>query len=258
MLPSFQSVPLTFKKGKGTKIWDIDGNEYLDFILAMGPLIHGHAHPALIKAASEQLEKGTMFAVLHDLEVDLAEKVCEMTSMDMVRFSNSGAEATQAAIRLARGYTGKKKIIKFEGAYHGGHDYVLAGTGGTPPMGPDSALYTIPASWGIPEETLANTILVRWNDFNALKKVVSRHANEIAAMITEPILMNLGTILPEEGFLETMRELCTANDMVHTRRGHQRLSARERRGAGIFQEQGRHCDLRQSAWRRFSDFCSRR
>ncbi len=212
--PVFDPYPLTFKKGKGTKIWDIDGNEYLDFILAMGPLIHGHAHPALIKAASEQLEKGTMFAVLHDLEVDLAEKVCEMTSMDMVRFSNSGAEATQAAIRLARGYTGKKKIIKFEGAYHGGHDYVLAGTGGTPPMGPDSALYTIPASWGIPEETLANTILVRWNDFNALKKVVSRHANEIAAIITEPILMNLGTILPEEGFLETMRELCTANDMV--------------------------------------------
>jgi len=212
--PVFDPYPLTFKKGKGTKIWDIDGNEYLDFILAMGPLIHGHAHPALIKAVTEQLEKGTMFAVLHDLEVDLAEKVCEMTSLDMVRFSNSGAEATQAAIRLARGYTGKKKIIKFEGAYHGGHDYVLAGTGGTPPMGPSTSLYTIPASWGIPEETLANTILVRWNDFGALKKVVNRHANEIAAIITEPILMNLGTILPDEGFLESMRELCTANDIV--------------------------------------------
>lgn len=212
--PVFDPYPLTFKRGKGTKIWDIDNNEYLDFILAMGPLIHGHAHPALIAAVAEQLEKGTMFAVLHDREVDLAEKVCQMTSNDMVRFSNSGAEATQAAIRLARGYTGKKKIIKFEGAYHGGHDYVLAGTGGTPPMGPDSSLFVIPASWGIPQETLSNTILVRWNDVKALEKVVKRNSNDIAAIITEPVLMNLGTVPPEEGFLETMRELCSANDIV--------------------------------------------
>jgi glutamate-1-semialdehyde 2,1-aminomutase len=211
--PVFDPYPLTFKKGLGTKIWDIDGNEYLDFILAMGPLIHGHAHPALIRAVYEQMQRGTMFAVLHDQEVDLAEKVCEMTSQDMVRFSNSGAEATQAAIRLARGYTGKNKIIKFEGAYHGGHDYVLVGNG-TPPLGPSTSLFRIPTSWGIPEDTLRNTLIVRWNDVNALKKVVKRNANDVAAIITEPILMNLGTVLPEEGFLETMRELCTANDIV--------------------------------------------
>lgn len=212
--PVFDPYPLTFKRGSGTRIWDVDGNEYIDFILAMGPLILGHAHPALVRAASEQLQKGTMFAVLHELEVDLAEKVCEMTSHDMVRFSNSGAEATQAAIRLARGYTGKNKIVKFEGAYHGGHDYVLVGTGGTPPMGPPSSLYKIPASWGIPEDTLRNTLLVPWNDVSALERVVKRHADDIAAIITEPILMNIGTVLPEDGFLETIRDLCSANDIV--------------------------------------------
>ncbi len=209
--PVFDPYPLTFERGKGARIWDADENEYLDFILAMGPLIHGHAHPALVKAVQEQAEKGTMFAVLHSKEVDLAEKVVEMTKLDMVRFSNSGAEATQTAIRLARGYTGKKKIIKFEGAYHGGHDYVLVGSGGN---GPPTSLFKIPSSWGIPEETLANTLLVRWNDFNALEKTVKRHANEIAAIITEPVLMNLGTVLPEEGFLQTIQELCNANDIV--------------------------------------------
>lgn len=211
--PVFDPYPLTFQRGKGTKIWDIDGNEYLDFILAMGPLIHGHAHPALISAVSDQLQRGTMFAVLHDLEVDVAEKVCRMTGNDMVRFSNSGAEATMAAIRLARGYTGKKKIIKFEGAYHGGHDYVLAASG-TSPTGIDSALFTVPSSWGIPEETLSNTLVVRWNDPQALKNVVKRNSNDIAAIITEPILMNLGTVLPDEGFLQTIRELCSSNDIV--------------------------------------------
>jgi glutamate-1-semialdehyde 2,1-aminomutase len=212
--PVFDPYPLSFERGKGTKIWDVDGNEYLDYVLAMGPLIHGHAHPALMKAVREQLELGTMFAALHEKEVDLAELVCKMTGFDMVRFSSGGAEVTQTAIRLARGYTGKEKIIKFEGAYHGGYDYVLFGTGGAPPLGPPTALYRIPASWGIPKATAKNTILLRWNDVESLKKVVRRHAGEIAAIITEPVLMNIGTVLPEAGFLETIRELCTANDIV--------------------------------------------
>jgi glutamate-1-semialdehyde 2,1-aminomutase len=212
--PVFDPYPLAFHRGKGPRIWDVDGNEYLDYVLAMGPLIHGHAHPALTRAAREQLDLGTMFAVLHSKEVDLAELVCEMTGFGMVRFSNSGAEATQTAIRLARGYTGKNKIIKFEGAYHGGYDYVLYGTGGAPPLGPPGALYRIPASWGIPEETAQNTILVRWNDVTSLRKVVKRHANEIAAIITEPVLMNIGTVPPEDGWLETIRDLCTANEIV--------------------------------------------
>jgi glutamate-1-semialdehyde 2,1-aminomutase len=212
--PVFDPYPLAFERGKGSRIWDVDGNDYLDFVLAMGPLIHGHAHPALMKAAKDQLNLGTMFAALHDKEVELAELVCEMTGFDMVRFSNSGAEATQTAIRLARGYTGREKIVKFEGAYHGGYDYVLFGTGGAPPLGPPGRLYKIPASWGIPEATGRNTILVRWNDFASLKKVVKHHANEIAAIISEPVLMNIGTVLPEDGWLETIIELCSANDII--------------------------------------------
>jgi glutamate-1-semialdehyde 2,1-aminomutase len=206
--PVFTPYPLGFEKGEGSRVWDLDGNRYLDFVLAMGPLIHGHAHPKLIKAVRDQLEKGTMFAALHDKEVDLAEKVCEMTGMDMVRFSNSGAEATQTAVRLARGHTGKDKIIKFEGAYHGGHDYVLFGNGALPMTGPPTAMFRTPGSWGIPEETAKNTLLVRWNDADSLEKVVKRNADDLAAIISEPVLMNIGTVPPEEGFLQLMRSLC--------------------------------------------------
>jgi len=212
--PIFNPYPLGFERGKGSKIWDLDGNEYLDFVLAMGPLIHGHAHPKLIAAVREQLGKGTMFAVLHDKEVDLAEKVCKMTGMDMVRFSNSGAEVTQTAIRLARGHTGKNKIIKFEGSYHGGHDYVLLGGGTVPNAGPPTSMFRNPASWGIPEDSLKNTLLVKWNDADSLRKVVKRHSDDLAGIISEPVLMNIGTVPPEEGFLELIRELCDKNDAL--------------------------------------------
>jgi glutamate-1-semialdehyde 2,1-aminomutase len=211
--PVFTPYPLGFERGKGTRIWDLDGNGYLDFVLAMGPLIHGHAHPRLVEAVEEQLRRGTMFAALHDKEVALAEKVCQMTSMDMVRFSNSGAEATQTAVRLARGCTGKNKIIRFEGAYHGGHDSVLYGGGGTN-TGPPSAMYRTPASWGIPEETAKNTLVVRWNDADSLEKVVQRNSDDLAAIISEAVLMNIGTVPPEEGFLKLMRDLCDEHDML--------------------------------------------
>jgi glutamate-1-semialdehyde 2,1-aminomutase len=212
--PIFTPYPLGFERGKGSRLWDLDGNEYLDFVLAMGPLIHGHAHPKLIAAVREQLEKGTMFAVLHDKEVDLAEKVCSMTGMDMVRFSNSGAEATMTAIRLARGHTGKNKIIKFEGSYHGGNDYVLVGGGALPNVGPPTSMVRTPASWGIPEDATKNTLVVRWNDADSLKKVVKRNSNDLAGIISEPVLMNIGTVPPEEGFLELIRDLCDKNDAM--------------------------------------------
>jgi glutamate-1-semialdehyde 2,1-aminomutase len=212
--PIFNPYPLGFERGKGSRIWDLDGNEYLDYVLAMGPLIHGHAHPKLIEAVREQLEKGTMFAVLHDKEIDLAEKVCRMTGMDMVRFSNSGAEATMTAVRLARGHTGKNKIIKFEGAYHGGNDYFLFGGGATACAGSPTSMSKTPSSWGIPEETAKNTLLVKWNDAESLEKVVRRNSNDLAAIISEPVLMNIGTVPPEEGFLELIRELCDKNDAL--------------------------------------------
>lgn len=213
--PVFDPYPLTFESGKGSKIWDADGNQYIDFILSMGPCILGHCHPKLMEAVRAQLEKGTAFAVLNETEVKLAEKVCEIVpNADMVRFSNSGTEATMHAIRIARGYTGKDKIIKFEGCYHGAHDYVLLGGLGTPSLGSSIAPFKIAATWGIPEETARTVILLPWNDLSVVEKTLKRRAHEIAAIITEPILMNIGTVLPEKGYLKGLQELCEKYDVV--------------------------------------------
>jgi len=213
--PVFDPYPLTFERGKGSKIWDTDGNQYIDFILSMGPCILGHCHPKLMEAVRAQLEKGTAFAVLNETEVKLAEKVCEIVpNADMVRFSNSGTEATMHAIRIARGHTGKDKIIKFEGCYHGAHDYVLMGGLGTPSLGSSIAPFKIAATWGIPEDTARTVILLPWNDLSVVEKTLKRRAHEIAAIITEPILMNIGTVLPEEGYLKGLQELCEKYDVV--------------------------------------------
>jgi len=213
--PVFDPYPLTFERGKGSKIWDADGNEYLDFILSMGPCILGHCHPKVMDAARAQLDKGTAFAVLNETEVKLAEKICEIVpNADMVRFSNSGAEATMHAIRIARGYTAKDKIIKFEGCYHGAHDYVLMGGLGTPPMGSPLAPLKITSTWGIPDDTLRTVILLPWNDLSVVEKTLRRRAHEIAAIITEPVLMNIGTVPPDNGYLRGLQELCEQYDVV--------------------------------------------
>ncbi len=213
--PIFDPYPLAFERGQGAQVWDIDGNEYLDFILAMGPLIHGHCHPKLMEAAADQLTKGTMFALLHEKEVDLAEKVQKMVpNADMVRFSSTGAEATSNAMRIARGVTGKDKIIKFEGAYHGSHDYVLTGGLGYPSLGPSISPTKIPASWGIPDEVLDTMIVLPWNDLDVVEKTLKRRAHEIAAIITEPVLMNIGCVTPNEGYLKGLEQLCDQYDVV--------------------------------------------
>jgi glutamate-1-semialdehyde 2,1-aminomutase len=213
--PIFDPYPLEFVKGEGVKLWDRDGNQYIDFILAMGPCILGHCHPKMIAAVKEQLDKITMHAVSCETEVKLAEKVHEMVpNADMVRFMNSGAEATMHAIRFARAYTGKDKIVKFEGCYHGTHDYVLITALGAPPLGMENAPYRSPATAGIPEDTLKTVIILPWNNLEVLEKTIKRRANEIAAVITEPVLMNIGTVLPKEGYLKGIQELCEENDIV--------------------------------------------
>ncbi|MDG6926188.1 MAG: glutamate-1-semialdehyde 2,1-aminomutase [Nitrososphaerota archaeon] len=213
--PVFDPYPLTFEKGRGSHIWDADGNEYIDFILSMGPCILGHCHPTLMKAAADQLKKGTAFAVLNENEVKLAELVCKIVpNAEMVRFSNSGAEATMSAIRFARAYTGKTKIIKFEGAYHGAYDQVMVGFGGVQPVGPAMARVNTPVSWGVPEEVLSTVIQLPWNDLSVVEKTLKRRSHEIAAIITEPVLMNIGTVLPEEGYLNGLQELCHKYDVV--------------------------------------------
>jgi glutamate-1-semialdehyde 2,1-aminomutase len=204
-------------RGSGSRIWDVDGNEYVDYKLALGPLILGHCPPRVIAAVTKQLLEGTMFGTLTEKEVEVAEKIREVVPCaEMVKFATTGAEATQYAIRLARAYTGRDKILKFEGHYHGSHDYVLTNTSSTPvaALGSPRGSYVIPGSWGIPQETLRTVISIPWNDPVALEKTIRDHAHELAAVITEPVMMNVGTVPPEDGYLQRIRELTEANQIV--------------------------------------------
>jgi len=215
--PIFDPYPLAMTRGKGSRIWDLDGNSYIDYKLALGPLILGHCPPRIIEAVSKQLQEGTMFGTLTEREVEAAEKIRRaVPSAEMVKFASTGTEATQLAIRLARAFTGRPKILKFEGHYHGSHDYVLANTASTPiaALGSRTQPYIIPGSWGIPDETLHTIVSIPWNDSAILERTLRDHAHELAAVITEPIMMNVGTVLPQEGYLQRMRELTEQYQIV--------------------------------------------
>jgi glutamate-1-semialdehyde 2,1-aminomutase len=199
---AFQPYPFFVKNAKGSCFFDVDGKEYTDYCLAYGPLILGHVHPKVIEAVRTQLENGTLYGTPSEEEVELAELINKIVpSAEMVRLVSTGGEATMSAIRAARGFTGKKKIIKFEGCYHGAHDYVLvkAGSGAT--------TFGMPTSLGIPEETTRNTIVVPFNDSKRFEEAVKENKDALAAVIVEPVIGNIGTVLPREGFLETLREI---------------------------------------------------
>lgn len=199
---AFQPYPFFTEHAKGSHLFDVDGKEYIDYCLAYGPLILGHTPPKIIDAVTAQLENGSLFGTPTEKEVELAEFICEIVpSAEMVRLVSTGGEATMSAIRAARGYTGKKKILKFEGCYHGAHDYVLvkAGSGAT--------TFGMPTSLGIPEETSRNTIVVPFNDTEEFEKAVKENKDNLAAVIVEPVIGNIGLVLPKSGFLETLREL---------------------------------------------------
>jgi glutamate-1-semialdehyde 2,1-aminomutase len=199
---AFQPYPFFAKRAKGSHIFDVDGKEYIDFCLGYGPLILGHAHPEIIKAVRAQLENGSLYGTPTEQEVELAELICSVVpSAEMVRVVSTGGEATMSAIRAARGYTARKKIMKFEGCYHGAHDSVLvkAGSGAT--------TFGVPDSLGIPEETTKNTIVVPFNDAEKFEETVKENKDDLAAVIVEPVIGNIGVVLPKEGFLETLREL---------------------------------------------------
>lgn len=206
---AFKSVnadPLFIASGKGSKITDADGREYIDFVGSWGPLILGHAHEEVIEAVKTAAEKGTSFGAPTELEIRIAEKIIHMVpSVEMVRMVSSGTEATMSAVRLARGYTGRDKIIKFEGCYHGHGDSFLikAGSGALTHGEPDSP--------GIPSGSAVNTLNARFNDTGSVKELFENNPGEIAAVIVEPIAGNMGVIPPAEGFLEGLRELCTAH-----------------------------------------------
>jgi len=206
---AFEPYPFFTKQAKGSRLIDVDGHEYIDYCLGYGPMILGHAPAQVIQAVKNQLENGTLYGTPTENEVKLAELVCNLVpSAEMVRLTSTGAEATMSAIRVARGYTGKKKIMKFEGCYHGAYDYVLvkAGSGAT--------TFGMPDSLGIPEETVRNTIVMPFNDPDRLEETIKEERENLAAVIIEPVIGNIGVVLPKEGFLETLRELTEANDVV--------------------------------------------
>ncbi|MDT3428882.1 glutamate-1-semialdehyde 2,1-aminomutase [Paenibacillus forsythiae] len=202
---AFRSVGLTpvyVERGEGSRIYDIDGNSFIDYVCSWGPLIMGHAHPEVVKALQETAVKGTSFGAPTLLETEMAKTVVErVESVDIVRMVNSGTEATMSAIRLARGYTGKNKILKFEGSYHGHGDSLLikAGSG--------VATLGLPDSPGVPEGIASNTIAVPYNSLESVKLAFERYGDDIAAVIVEPIAGNMGVVPPAPGFLEGLRKL---------------------------------------------------
>src|SRR3954470_1232229 len=195
-------IPRFMARGEGPYIYDVDGNRYVDYVLSWGPLILGHADPNVVKAISEQAALGASFGAPTELEVELARLVVEaVPSIEMVRFVNSGTEATMSALRLARAYTGRHKIIKFSGCYHGHADMLLVQAGsGVATMG-------LPDSPGVPPEATGNTLIAPYNDSAAVEKLFRTYPQEIAAVIVEPVAANMGLVLPLPGFLEKLREL---------------------------------------------------
>ncbi len=206
---AFKSVggqPIVFDRVKGSYAWDVDGNRFIDYVGSWGPAICGHSHPEVIAALQETLEKGTSFGAPCELENQLAEMVIDaVPSVEMVRFVNSGTEACMAVLRLMRAYTGRDKVIKFEGCYHGHADMFLVKAGsGVATLG-------LPDSPGVPRSTTANTLTAPYNDLEAVKELFAENPDAISGVILEPVVGNAGFITPEPGFLEGLRELTKEN-----------------------------------------------
>src|SRR5258707_3274549 len=209
---SFQAVPpypLFISRAEGSSIWDIDGNRYTDFHLALGSLLIGHSHPVLVEALRDQLGKGSLYSLPSPDVVYLAEEMRRrFAPIEQVRFCNSGTEATMDALRVARAHVGRDKIVKIEGSYHGHHDTVLMSTKpSVEDAGPADRPNTVPASKGIPTDVKNNTIIAPYNDAEALDRILTEHEGEIAAVITEAVLMNVGIILPGEDYLQNLRDI---------------------------------------------------
>jgi glutamate-1-semialdehyde 2,1-aminomutase len=210
---AYDPYPIFAKEGQAGRFRDLDGNDYVDHNLCFGALMAGHCHPAVMKAVEPLLKTGTLFGMPHDMEWELAEEICNRFPVEMVRFGNSGTEATMHAVRLARAATGRDKIVKFEGAYHGLHDYALVSVKPHAPgdYGDIEAPLSAPAGLGIPKSTLANVLVATFNDLGSVELRFEEHPGEVAAIIVEPILMNIGLCMPQPGFLEGLREIATTN-----------------------------------------------
>jgi glutamate-1-semialdehyde 2,1-aminomutase len=206
----YSGGPTFLERGQGSHVWDADGNEYIDFMMSFGALIQGHAHPKLVSVVSEAVAQGSHFAAATSAEVEAAERFRRMVpSADVVRFTNTGSEATMLALRLARAHTSRTKFLKFEGHYHGWYDPYLLNAHSHPlrELGTPEDPVRIPDSEGIPPATFDDVVLAPWNDVAALESVMQRHGHELAAVISESIMANMGCILPRDGYLRRLREL---------------------------------------------------
>src|SRR5271157_2917826 len=206
----YRAGPIVLERGRGSRIFDVDGNEYVDFMMSFGALIHGHAHPAIVETVSRAIAGGSHFASATPAEAEAAERFCSMVpTAEAVRFCNSGTEAAMLALRLARAHTGRSKLLKFEGHYHGWYDpYLLnAHAHASAALGTPENPARLPDSAGIPEGVFSDVILAPWNDVAQLERVFRQHGAQIAAAITEPVMANLGCIPPREGYLERLRLL---------------------------------------------------
>jgi glutamate-1-semialdehyde 2,1-aminomutase len=206
---SVGGVPHFIRRGSGAVIEDVDGNRFSDYVMSGGPLIHGHAPPALVRAVTAAARRGTSFGAPSPLEHELGERVrALMPSIERVRFVSSGTEATMSAVRLARAFTGREKIVKFEGCYHGHGDAFLvkAGSGAT--------TFGVPTSPGVPAHVVSNTLLARYNDLASVDELLDTHATSTAAIIVEPIAGNMGLVPPAPGFLAGLRDRCTRHGIL--------------------------------------------
>jgi len=213
---SYEPYPIFMEKGKGARITDVDGNEYLYYLLSYGARVNGHAHPKIVEAIKDQAERGTMFGTPVELEIKLARKFKQMVpSADTVIFGTNGTDATMNAIRMARAATGKDMVLKFEGHYHGQHDYAMISVEAPPSVaGLEEYPRPLPYSAGIPSLVLDTVIVSPWNNLRAFERIMKRHRNEVAAIIMEPIMANSSVIPPIPDYLKPVKEIAAQNDAL--------------------------------------------
>lgn len=212
----YKPYPIYIERAKGSRLYDVDGNEYIDYLLACGPAFVSHARQEIVNFVKDEIEKGTSYGLPYELEIKVAEKVIKnVPCVEKVGFGNSGSEVAQMVLRLARAYTGKDKVIKFEGHYHGWIDNVNVSTfPSLKDAGPELKPHSVLPCLGIPENVAENLIILPWNNIEIVEDTINKHKGEMAAIITEPYMGNGGIIPPEEGYLEALRELTEKNGIV--------------------------------------------
>jgi glutamate-1-semialdehyde 2,1-aminomutase len=208
--------PISFQKGQGSKVWDVDSNQYVDLLSSYGAVVLGHAHPSILNAVNAQIRNGTMLGTTTELEVEVAKKIqSAVPCAEMVSFANTGTEATMEAIRIARAFTGRDKIVKFEGHYHGHHDYVLFSVESPSAVaGLEQAPTKLPYYPGIPDGISRSVVVAPWNDPVSLERVLKRNASDLAAIITEPVMGSAGVIPPKDDYLKSVKELAEKYDAL--------------------------------------------